>query len=203
VPRRIYRRNLPHICPPHTPIFLTWRLRGSLPAGIQIPIRKTPGITDGEKFVRIDRLLDAAKRGPLWLHDPRIADELCRIIEYGSETGLKRFVLHEYVVMPNHVHMLLTPVDELSKITQAIKGTSAREANLILGRAGKVFWQDESYDYFCRNPVEFANIRSYIAMNPVRAGFVRKPEEWSWSSAHRRVDVGDVVAMAKPVPHGT
>ena len=203
MPRRIYRRNLPHIGPPHTPIFLTWRLRGSLPAGIQIPVRKTPGLTDGEKFVRIDRFLDAAKRGPLWLQDPRVATELCKVIEYGSEAGLKRFVPHEYVVMPNHVHVLLTPVDELSRITHAIKGTSAREANLVLGRAGKVFWQDESYDHFCRDPSEFDNVREYIAMNPVRALLATKPGEWPWSSAHRRRKVGGVVAMAKPVPHGT
>jgi type I restriction enzyme R subunit/putative DNA methylase len=186
MPRRIYRRNLPHIFPEHTAIFLTWRLYGSLPPRVQLPIRKTPGLTDGEKFVRIDRMLDRANRGPLWLQQPGIAEELCRVIEYGSESGLKRFALHEYVVMPNHVHLLLTPYDEVAKITRAIKGTSAREANLQLGRVGQVFWQDESYDHYCRNADEFGNISEYIAMNPVRAGLAATPEKWPWSSAHRR-----------------
>ncbi len=200
MPRRIYRRNLPHICPEHAAIFLTWRLRDSLPPKIQLPIRKTPGLTDGEKFVRIDQLLDAARRGPLWLKNPRVAEELCKVIEYGSESGLKRFHLHEYVVMPNHVHVLLTPVDELSKITQGIKGTSAREANLILSRVGQAFWQDESYDHFCRDVREFDNIREYIAFNPVRAGLVGQPEEWPWSSVHRRLKLRTGLEMVKPAP---
>jgi REP element-mobilizing transposase RayT len=122
------------------------------------------------------------------------------VIEYGSESGLRRFYLHEYVVMPNHVHVLLTPVDELSKITQGIKGTSAREANLILGRVGQVFWQDETYDHFCRDAREFDNIREYIALNPIRAGLVARPEAWPWSSVYRRLKFCAGSEMAKPAP---
>ena len=200
MPRRKYRRNLPHVFPENTAIFITWRLRGSLPRGFELPIRKTPGLTAGEKFARIDRALDHGGRGSLWLRDPRVAEEVCAIIEYGSESGLKRFVLHEYVVMPNHVHVLMTPYDEVSKITQSIKGTAAREANMLLGRGGKTFWQDESYDHWCRDAKEFGRIREYIAMNPVRAGLVATPQEWPWSSAHRRVRESQARAMAQPAP---
>ena len=88
--------------------------------------------------------------------------------------------------MPNHVHLLLSPKDELSKIMMGIKGASAREANQILGRVGQTFWQDESYDHWTRSVKEFEKIQRYIATNPVRAALCATPEEWPWSSVSRR-----------------
>ena len=71
----------------------------------------------------------------------------------------------------------------LPRVTQWIKGASAREANRILNRAGCPFWQDESFDHWCRNEAEFARIKQYIEWNPVKAGLVKRPDDWPWSSA--------------------
>ena len=59
--------------------------------------------------------------------------------------------LDDFVVMPNHVHVLLTPRVPLEKITRVLKGYSAREANRILERVGRRFWQTESYDHWIRS----------------------------------------------------
>ena len=86
--------------------------------------------------------------------------------------------VHAYVVMPNHVDILLTPAVELREITKSIKGASARSADAVLNRAGQSFWQDESFGHWVREPAEFQRIRAYIECNPVSAGLVQSPEHW-------------------------
>ena len=87
---------------------------------------------------------------------------------------LKQYELDTYVVMPNHVHVLLWPWVPMERITGGIKGVSARDANAALGRTGMHFWEDESFDHWVRNDVELRRIRIYIERNPVTAGLVRK-----------------------------
>ena len=84
--------------------------------------------------------------------------------------------------MPNHVHMLVDPLDSIPRVMQSLKGC---QANKILNRTGQPFWQKESYDHWVRDARELANIARYIENNPVKAGFVRTPEDWPWSSAVR------------------
>jgi putative transposase len=97
-----------------------------------------------------------------------------------EEWGL--FDLAAWVIMSNHVHVLLQPHKKPAEITCTLKSASAREANRILGRAGKTFWQRESYDRWVRDKKEFDKIAQYIENNPVTAGLVIEPEEWAWSS---------------------
>lgn len=104
-------------------------------------------------------------------------------ILHGAELG--RFVLHAYVVMPNHVHILLDPQSPLSRITGGIKGFSSRKANEILRRTGKPFWQDESFDHWIRSRSQFEKVHDYIENNPVKAGLAKGSKDWRWSSAHR------------------
>ena len=87
--------------------------------------------------------------------------------------------------MPNHVHALLEPLVALHKLMGGIKGVSARDANVKLGRTGKPFWQDESFDHWIRNAGQFARPKTYIEHNPVKARLCAKPEDWPWSSAHK------------------
>ncbi len=102
------------------------------------------------------------------------------------ETQQKQMgLIRAYAIMANHVHILLTPIVSLEKITHQIKGATARRANLILSRLGKRFWQDESFDHWVRNPAEGEKIRNYIEHNPVTAGLAARPEDWPWSSASR------------------
>jgi putative transposase len=87
--------------------------------------------------------------------------------------------------MPNHVHVLITPKHPVPAIMQSLKGFTAREANLILGRTGQPFWQRESYDHWVRDG-EFDGIARYIERNPVSAGLAPEAHLYPWSSAAPR-----------------
>jgi putative transposase len=102
---------------------------------------------------------------------------------YHNANALQRYALHAYVVMPNHVHMLMTPRIPVPQLTKALKGFTAKRANEMLGRTGNPFWQEESYDHLVRNAREGERIRFYIEQDPVRAGLVRDSSEYPWSSA--------------------
>ena len=192
-----YRRNLPHWIPDGKSIFITWRLHGTLPASVRrkvaasrakssnsgnspLPSDQSEDSMD-QAFLQMDSCLDAARKGPVWLAGREFADYAEYPILRSAELG--RYDLHAYVVMPNHVHVLLTPHTPLSKISATLKGVSARDINARLGRAGKPVWQDESFDHWIRNPGEFERIRRYIESNPVTAGLAARPELWPWSSA--------------------
>ena len=182
MPTSYYQRNLPHWHPEGRAIFLTWRLYGSLPRDF---VRQMETLKEdpGKQFLVADLRLDAALTGPRWLSDRKIAGYAEGAIKRGGELG--HYVLHAHVVMPNHVHVLLTPRAPLHRITGGIKGVSARDANGALGRTGKAFWQDESFDHWIRNGAQFERIRTYIEHNPVKAGLATSPEDWRWSSAHK------------------
>ncbi len=126
----------------------------------------------------MDTQLDTPRQGPLYLRMPGIA----QIVATALRTG-ESYCLHEWVIMPNHVHVLFTPHMEPPPILRRWKGGTARAANLLLARTGKPFWQEESYDRLVRDPKEFEAIRHYIRMNPVRARLARTPEDFPWSSA--------------------
>ena len=136
----------------------------------------------GRQFALADRELDKASFGPVWLKDPRIAKLMVESLRYG-QTEIQHYELHAYAVMANHVHALLAPRIPLAGIMRSMKRKTAAAANLILGRSGQRFWQEESFDHWCRHAEEFARIKGYIEWNPVKAGLVERPEDWPWSSA--------------------
>jgi REP element-mobilizing transposase RayT len=131
----------------------------------------------------MDRLLDNARTGPLYLRRPEIAGMVVEAMRY-----LERrmdYQLHAYAVMGNHVHVLISPCVPVSNVMQSLKRFTAREGNKMLCLIGRPFWQDESYDRVVRDDAEFVRIAGYIEMNPVSAGIVATPEEFPWSSAGR------------------
>lgn len=81
-----------------------------------------------------------------------------------------RVMVGDYVVMPNHVHALLTPLTghELEDILHSIKSYTANEINRSLGRTG-TFWQKESYDHVVRDFDQLEAYQQYIAANPTKA----------------------------------
>jgi putative DNA methylase len=174
-----YDRRLPHINAIGARTFVTFRLHGSLPVNRVFP---PSTLTHGEAFAAMDRLLDNPKAGPTFLSQPKIAAMVVQSILEG-ETRFHRYELHAFVVMPNHVHLLVISHVPLSKWLRSLKGYTGHEALRILNQPGKPFWQDESYDHIVRDDKEFSNIRHYIEWNPVRAGFVATPEDFPWSSA--------------------
>jgi len=173
-----YERRLPHWDVIGQPLFVTFRLRDSLPASRIFP---PEGLSTGKAFVAMDRLLDRATLGPLFLRQPEVASLVVEAIRDG-ERRFRRYELHAFVVMPNHVHMLVTANVAAARWLDALKGFTGHAANRVLQRRGP-FWLDESYDRLVRSREEFSRIQRYIEMNPVSASLVRSPELFPWSSA--------------------
>jgi putative transposase len=177
-----YRRRLPHFHPDDAYVFVTWRLYGSLTVAQPDVVYPTPG----HKFVAQDRESDRA-HGPRWLSDPRLANLVADAILAGAREK-RLYELMAWAVMPNHVHLLVLPKAPLPRITHWIKGRTARASNLLLGRTGETFWQDESFDHWARNARERDRIAAYIEENPVAAGLAAKAEDWPWSNAGRQAE---------------
>jgi putative transposase len=99
--------------------------------------------------------------------------------------GIKIHV-HGAVVMPDHVHMVFTPLCDargypytLAEITNGIKGASAHSINRMLGRKGPV-WQDESFDRVLRCGEAVRAKVEYVCANPIRKGLCRSEDEYPW-----------------------
>jgi REP element-mobilizing transposase RayT len=177
---RHYERRLPHWDLVDEPLFVTFRLHGSLPANRVFP--PIGIVSAGKAFVAVDRLLDVATAGPFFLRRPKVAEMVVAALRHG-DCVLHRYRLHSFVVMPNHVHVLVTPHVAAAKWLGPLKGFTGHQANLLLGIHGP-FWQDESYDHLVRSGAEFDRIRGYIEQNPVMAGLAGSAEEFRWSSAY-------------------
>jgi len=163
-----YRRKLPHWQTEGVPLFITWRLAGSI-ARAAMPRR----------FSEWDAELDRAAAGPMWLKDKRLAQLVSEAIIYGS-INRKWYDLFAWVVMSNHVHIVIQPKIQMARITRWLKGSTAREANRILSRTGEPFWHAESFDHRVRN---LQNAIQYVEQNPVSAGIVKRAADYLWSSA--------------------
>jgi hypothetical protein len=177
------QRHLPHVYPQDRWLFVTWHLHGSLPPAQYPPPHKCSA---GQAFVWIDRRLDTARSGPLFLRQDPIARLVVASLERGVELG--HYQLGPFFVMANHVHVLLLPLTLPSHLLKSLKGSTAREANRLLGRTGEPFWQRESYDHWVRNETEWNRIAAYIESNPVKAGLVARAEDHPWSSVARSGD---------------
>src|SRR5262249_48182900 len=136
---KFHARRLPHVHEISRPLFITWRLNGSLPSSRAFP----EATSAGRVFLIMDRLLAEVRTGPSHLRRPEIASLVVDAIRYRDPC---EYHLHNFVVMPNHVHILVTPQISVCKFMQSLKRFTARNANRILGVTGQPFWQDESYD---------------------------------------------------------
>jgi REP element-mobilizing transposase RayT len=132
----------------------------------------------------MDRLLDSAQHGPSFLRQPEIASMVVDAIHAGAKR-FRRYDLHSFAVMSNHVHLLVTSKTPLAVWLRSLKGFTGHRALRMLNIPGP-FWQDESYDRLVRNDEEFSRILRYIEWNPVKAGLVSLPEDFPWSSAGQK-----------------
>src|SRR4051812_40858146 len=106
-----------------------------------------PGpLSSGVAFVWLDRQLDMARYGPMYLRMPDIAEIVVGSIRKGRELG--HYELNAYVVLENHLHLLIQPVIAPDRLLKSLEG--------------EPFWQKESYDHWVRNRSEFEKIRAYI-----------------------------------------
>ena len=95
-----------------------------------------------------------------------------------------RFLVLSYIVMPDHFHAILVPKpgDTISAVMRYIKGTFARRYNAASDSGGAV-WQPRFYDAAIRSERELMVRIRYVEENPVRAGLVKRPEQYPFSSA--------------------
>jgi len=135
--RRTIRAQFPPPSPPEHPegrwLFVTWHLPGSLPHALYPPPDK---LSSGKAFVWMDRYLDTARHEPLYLRQEPVARIVLRSLQRGEEWG--HYFLRAYVIMANHVHALLLPRVPPARLLQSLKGSTAREANRVLGRTGEI-----------------------------------------------------------------
>ena len=97
-----------------------------------------------------------------------------------------RIRLHAVVIMPDHLHLLLQPLRDRSgwphplvDILQCLKSTTAHRINKLLHTSGPV-WEEESFDHVLRSDESLREKCEYIRQNPVKAGLVRRPEDYLW-----------------------
>jgi putative transposase len=114
---------------------------------------------------------------------PEIADILVKTLSQYRDEGA--YLLHEFVVMPDHLHLLVTPgpTTSLEKTVQLIKGGSSHRIHKERNQKMEI-WQEGFYDWTVRDADDWYAKVEYIRMNPVRAKLVQRPEDWPYSSAH-------------------
>jgi len=133
-----------------------------------------PGGTYFVTVTLLDRRVD--------LSDGRLAPLVVSALKHFEE---KRYLLFDYVVMPDHVHFLVKPLQidgewlPLSRIYHSFKSFTANQINRALGRTGAL-WQDDTYDRVVRGRTDFEEKAKYILMNPLRKGLVSDPLLWPW-----------------------
>jgi putative transposase len=111
-----------------------------------------------------------------------------------------KYLLHEFVVMPDHLHLLITPGPEvaLERAMQFIKGGFSVRAKKELGLAGER-WQTSFHDRRVRDALEYQRFRIYIHENPVRRGLAALAEQYPYSSANPSFALDNVPQRLKPV----
>jgi putative DNA methylase len=136
-----------------------------------------------ERRIRIQAALDQGHGSGL-LSVLEVATEVEQALLFFDA---ERYRLHGWCIMPNHVHVVATPLGEwtLSRILHSWKSFTAKKVNGLRG-AGGVLWAPEYFDRAIRDETHYANALEYLAMNPVNAGLCRRPEEWRFSSSWRQ-----------------
>ncbi|MFN7563168.1 MAG: transposase [Prosthecobacter sp.] len=203
----IAQRKLPHWAQDGSVVFITWRTADSMPKDVLESWRAdrnrwldVHGIdsTQKEWKMRVQELppdlmveyhdhfttrwheaLDAS-HGACVLSQPEIADIVANsLLHFDGD----RYEMLDFVIMPNHVHLLATFPDKAAMIDQcdSWKHFTARQINRRLGAQGR-FWQQDAFDHLVRHEGQFRRLRDYIAQNPVKAG-LRADQARLWSKA--------------------
>jgi ATP-dependent Clp protease ATP-binding subunit ClpA len=171
--------NLPHWRQDGVTYFVTWRTLDSMPkkqvddwyAEREVWLKKNPEPWNPKTEEEYYRLFP--DRWEKWLDEshgecPLARPELRNIVEevLRHDDGVK-YGLKDFVVMPNHVHVLVTPLGEhtLSETVQEWKSISAHRLNKALGRKGE-FWQKEYFDHIIRSAEQLGKLRGYIQNHP-------------------------------------
>ena len=181
--RGFYRRRVPHIQVAGATYFVTFRLKNSLPMEALEKLKREADLEQNRWFEKFDDYLDKVLCGEHCLTDPQIANVVVEAIHYRNR---KVYDLISFCIMPNHVHLIITPLEKekgifynLTEILHSLKRHTARQSNLILNQLG-AFWQDESYDHILRDEAELERTIKYVLYNPVKANLVKEQQDWKW-----------------------
>jgi REP element-mobilizing transposase RayT len=174
---------LPHRDEPGLIQFVTFRLADAFPQEVRAEWQALLAIEDErQRKLKLEAYLDKG-RGECLLRRTEIASLIEESLRFRHDT---QYELRAWVVMPNHVHLLLRVQDiPMCQLVDAWKGFTAKKANRILGRKGR-FWQDGYWDTYMRDADHEVRARHYIENNPTKAGLVALSKEWPWSSARFR-----------------
>ncbi|MDH3530708.1 MAG: transposase [Acidobacteriota bacterium] len=183
------RGYLPHFDGGEICQFITLHLGDALPKKVLEKWKRNLDFENDEYakqllYERINKYLDQGY-GSCWLNRPDIA-------AIAEESLLRwdsiRYRLLSWVIMPNHTHFLIKPIEgfPLSKIMKNHKSFTSHSANKVLKRNGQ-FWQEDYFDRYIRDHDHYVDTIRYIEMNPVKAGFCKKPEDWRFGSARLRL----------------
>jgi REP element-mobilizing transposase RayT len=183
------RGYLPHRDAPGLVQFVTFRLADALPASRRAEWEALLKIeTNRERRLKLEEYLDHGL-GECWLGRPEIAEVVESALRFFDG---QRYQLRAWVVMPNHVHVLMeTGSEPLAKVIQSWKSFTAKAANRLLGRTG-AFWEREYWDTWMRDEAQERKALRYIENNPVKAKLVAEATAWRWSSARLRDEFGQL-----------
>lgn len=190
------RGYLPHFDRPGLLQMITFRLADALPLDKAEEIRRDPKRgTDASRRRGLEAAMDAG-HGDCHLRNARLAQTVEASLQHFD--GIK-YRLLAWVVMPNHVHVLIETVSgfPLPMIIQGWKSFTAKEGNRLLGLTGRL-WQPEYFDRVIRDETHWMSAVEYIHQNPVKAGLVKSAEEWPFSSAaqeYRLPGAGETPAL--------
>jgi putative transposase len=124
-----------------------------------------------------------------------LAELFVRTLYHYREEG--RYLLHDFVLMPTHVHLIITPIEiTLERAMQLIKGGFSHAAGKT-GRPGEI-WQVGFTDHRIRDAEDYERHREYIRQNPVLAGRCEGPGGCPYSSAHSGYELDELPQRLKP-----
>jgi putative transposase len=107
------------------------------------------------------------------------------------------YLLHAFVVMPDHVHALITPTTSLEKAVQFIKGGFSYRAKKELGSNMEI-WQKGFADHRIRDAEDYAQHILYIHQNPIRKHMGEAAEHYPYSSAYPGFELDTIPQWLKP-----
>jgi REP element-mobilizing transposase RayT len=196
----VYCRRLPHIQSSLQPLFITWRLKFTLPGYItheliamkQSFAEETKHLSldlinlqayalERKRFAWLDTQLSQMNESTIDLTQSSYAQIIKDVLHFHA--GL-RYTLYAFCIMKNHVHVIIQQLMQeddnpfpLAKITQSWKRHSSAQIKKLSG-IDDLIWQAESYDHVIRNEQELSYYLEYTLDNPVNAGLVEKWQDW-------------------------
>ena len=111
------------------------------------------------------------------------------------------YVLHEFVIMPDHIHVLMAPITSLEKAVQFVKGGFSYRAKRELGSNMEV-WQKGFQDHRIRDAADYDVHVNYVRQNPIRESLCERAAEYPYSSAHAGFELDEVPQGLKPIALG-